>query len=604
MSETVVIGAGPAGLTAAYELSKQGMKSIILEKEGEVGGISRTINHAGFRFDIGGHRFFTKIPYVRQIWDEILDDQFLFRPRLSRIYYRGRYFDYPLKVWNALRNLGPGEAARVALSFTKSRLRPDPEEKTFEQWVCNRFGRRLYEVFFKTYTEKVWGIPCNEISADWAAQRIKNLSLGEVLRHAFIKNGQSRTGEIITTLIETFHYPRLGPGMMWERCGDLLAAQGSPTLRNIEIGRIVHKNGRVEYVSGKDGQGGPVQFSGREYLSTMPLRELIGVLDPLPPADVLQAAGQLRYRDYLTVVLIVSREEVFPDNWLYIHSPEVQMGRIQNYKNWSPDMVPEAAKTSLGLEYFLWEEDEEWNWPDDRLIEKGIRESTRIGLIEPSEVLGGTVLRVRKAYPVYDQLYERHLATIRLYLEQFSNLQTIGRNGLHRYNNQDHSMMTGVFAARNIVGEENYDVWSVNTEAEYHEEIKTGRVIPVKPGQDAAFSPGAAQLIRETFARLDPVALGFAVGTVMAVLMFLATAALLLKGGDVVGPRWALLGHYFPGFRVSWAGSVIGALEAAGAGFLLGAAVASLRNGALRAHLFLLQRRIGRRMEKKFLDEV
>jgi protoporphyrinogen oxidase len=603
MSETVVIGAGPAGLTAAYELSKRGMKSIILEAESQVGGISRTINHDGFRFDIGGHRFFTKIPYVRQLWDEILKDQFLFRPRLSRIYYRGRYFDYPLKMRNALWNLGPREAARVALSFTSSRVRSQREEKTFEQWVCNRFGRRLYEVFFKTYTEKVWGMPCDEISADWAAQRIKDISLGDVVRNAFFKNGQSQTGEIITTLIESFHYPRLGPGMMWEACENLLARKGSPTLQGITIGRVFHKKGRVQHVSGTDKEGRKIEFSGNRYISTMPLRELVRALDPPPPQEVLRAAGQLRYRDYLTVVLIVDREEVFPDNWIYIHSPEVRMGRIQNYKNWSPDMVPDCSKTSLGLEYFLWEDDEEWDWPDERLCQKGIRESAQIGLIEPSEVLGGTVLRVRKAYPVYDQQYADHLATIRFFLERFSNLQTIGRNGLHRYNNQDHSMMTGVFAARNIAGEEGHDVWSVNTEAEYHEVTSSGGVEPARRALETGLA-GAGRVVNETFARLDPIALGLSVGLVMALGLFLATAVLLLKGGDLVGPRLALLGHYLPGFRVSWGGSLAGALGAGGAGFLLGSAAALLRNMALRTYLFWLQRRIRRRTEKKFLEEV
>jgi protoporphyrinogen oxidase len=607
MSKTVIIGAGPAGLTAAYELSKRGMESIILEAEAQVGGISRTVSHEGFRFDIGGHRFFTKIPYVRQLWDEILEDQFLLRPRLSRIYYQGRYFDYPLRIGNALRNLGPREATRVAFSFTQSRLRPDAEEKTFEQWVCNRFGRRLYEVFFKTYTEKIWGMPCDEISADWAAQRIKNLSMTEVLRNAFLKNGQSRTGEIITSLIDSFHYPPLGPGMMWERCDSLLAGRGSCTLCGVKIRRVRHKHGRVLSVSGTNEEGQPVEFSAEQYISTMPLRELIGALDPPPPEEVIHAANQLRYRDYLTVVLIVKREEVFPDNWIYIHSPDVQMGRVQNYKNWSPAMVPDRSKSSLGLEYFLWENDEEWRWSDERLIERGIRESALIGLAQPSEVSGGTVLRVPKAYPVYDQQYSRHLAAVRLYLERFSNLQTIGRNGLHRYNNQDHAMMTGVIAAGNITGERKQDVWSINTEAAYHEDTRaiSGKGFTRQPaGRKTVLRSAPEEIVEDSFARLDPVALGFSVGLVMAVGLFLATAVLLLKGGDVVGPNLALLTHYLPGFRVSWGGSMIGSLEAGGAGFLLGFAAAWLRNGAMRAHLILLRQRIERRREKQFLDKV
>jgi protoporphyrinogen oxidase len=314
----------------------------------------------------------------------------------------------------------------------------------------------------------VWGIPCTEISADWAVQRIKNLSLREAVRNALFGARQATDGQVITTLIDQFHYPRFGPGMMWERCEQLLAAQGSATLRGIRVERIRHRRGRVQCLYGRTSTGEAVEFGGDHVISTMPLRDLIHALDPAPPDDVIQAAMHLRYRDYLTVVLIVQREAVFPDNWIYIHSPAVKMGRIQNYKNWSPDMVPDRTRTSLGLEYFLWHQDAEWGWPQDWLINLGIRECAQIGLIDPSEVEDGTVVRMPKAYPVYDRQYHESIAMVRQYLERFTNLQTIGRNGLHRYNNQDHSMLTGVYAARNTVGDK-YDVWAVNTEKEYHE---------------------------------------------------------------------------------------------------------------------------------------
>lgn len=474
MSQVLIAGAGPAGLTAAYELSKLGWSSTVLEADHQVGGLSRTVNYHGYRFDIGGHRFFSKVPLINELWREILGEDLLVRPRLSRIYYDEHFFDYPLKAFNALTGLGPLEALRIALSYMQSRLFPRPEETNFEHWVTNRFGDRLYQIFFKAYTEKVWGLPCTEISADWAAQRIKNLTLCEALRNALRSSGRAQDGQLITTLIDQFNYPRFGPGMMWERCQERLAEQGQETISGIRVERIRHRRGRVERVDGRTSLGQRVEFSGEHFISTLPLRELIHALDPLPPDEVRRAANYLRYRDYLTVVLIVKRESVFPDNWIYIHSPEVKMGRIQNYKNWSREMVPDPSRTSLGLEYFLWEKDEEWRWSDERLIELGIKECAHIGLIDPSEVEDGTVVRMKKAYPIYDQHYQASIATIRRYLETFSNLQTIGRNGLHRYNNQDHSMLTAIYAARNIAGEK-HNVWSVNTEMEYHEESQASK---------------------------------------------------------------------------------------------------------------------------------
>ncbi|MGH9768014.1 MAG: NAD(P)/FAD-dependent oxidoreductase, partial [Blastocatellia bacterium] len=618
--------AGPAGLTAAYELSKLGLRPTVLEADNQVGGLSRTVNYRGYRFDIGGHRFFSKVPLINELWQEMLREDFLVRPRLSRIYYRERFFDYPLKAANALAGLGPVEAFLIGLSYTKARLFPHAEETNFEQWVSNRFGDRLYQIFFKTYTEKVWGIPCAEISADWAAQRIKNLSLREALRNALLGSGRASDGQIITTLIDQFNYPRFGPGMMWERCKDLLAARGHETVEGVSVERVRHHHGRVECVYGRTKAGELAEFGAEHFISTMPLRELIHALDPPPPDEVIAAANRLRYRDYLTVVLIVNREAVFPDNWIYIHSPEVKMGRIQNYKNWSPEMTPDPSRTSLGLEYFLWEKDEEWEWPRERLVKQGIQECARIGLVEPSEVEDGTVVRMKKAYPVYDQHYHESLAIIRNYLESFSNLQTVGRNGLHRYNNQDHSMLTAVYAARNIVGEQN-DVWAVNTEMEYHEterrrdgeterrrdgetERKTIRnpQSAISDRLTPALAPSRAmtpdEVIEAVFARLDPVALGAALGVVSGLTLFLASAALLLKGGPDVGLTLNLLGHYLIGFEVTWTGALIGAIEAGVGGFALGFLAAWSRNWLLTAYAYLARRRGEAKAQRDLLDKI
>ncbi|MGH9900951.1 MAG: hypothetical protein ACRD68_03825, partial [Pyrinomonadaceae bacterium] len=452
----------------------------------------------------------------------------------------------------------------------------------------------------------------------WAVQRIKNLSLSEVLKNALFGAGRDKNGQIITTLIEQFNYPRFGPGMMWERCEELLAARGNETVRGIKIEKIRHRHGRVECVYGRTAEGELVEFGGDDFISTMPVRSLIRALDPAPPDEVRQAAAHLRYRDYLTVVLIAKREQVFPDNWIYIHSPEVKMGRIQNYKNWSPDMVPDKSRTSLGLEYFLWDKDEEWNWSQDRLVDLGIRECAEIGMIEPDEVEDGTVVRMKKAYPVYDGMYHQSLETVRRYLETFTNLQTVGRNGLHRYNNQDHSMLTAVYAARNIVGEKN-DVWAVNTEMEYHEEgraatkpaaSKSGdrlvpeRLAPASAAAAAGVQLSAEELIEAAFARLDALALGTSLGAVSGLTLFLATIILLLKGGGVVGPTLSLLDNYLIGYSVTWTGAFVGLAEAAAAGFAVGYAWAWLRNRGMAAYAFMLRRRIEAESRRHLLDRV
>lgn len=486
MTGIAIAGAGPAGLTAAYELARNGLEPSVFEADDQVGGLSRTLCHRGYRFDIGGHRFFSKSAEVEALWRELLGDDLLVRPRLSRIRYRDRYFDYPLKPLNALRGLGAVEATRVCASYASARLAPRREEQSFEDWVTNRFGRRLHEIFFKTYTEKVWGIPCTEISADWAAQRIRNLSLGEAMRSALLGGARDGRGAVIATLIDEFHYPRLGPGMMWERCAQRVVERGGSVQLAARVERIRHRDGRVETLEMGDGAVVAVE----ELISTMPLRNLIRALDPPPPEPVLRAAAALRYRDYLAVNVIVDRAAVFPDNWIYIHSPEVRVGRIQNYKNWSEEMVPDPSTTSLGLEYFLWRDDAEWQWPDERLIAMGIEECALLGLIRPAEVLDGMVVRVPKAYPVYDHQYRDNVAVVRGYLATLANLQTIGRNGQHRYNNQDHSMLAGLCAADNVCrrlrGERaEGDVWSINTDQDYQEHSaapRSERLAPIPLG--------------------------------------------------------------------------------------------------------------------------
>lgn len=474
----VIIGAGPAGLTAAYELAKHGWSSTVLEADGQVGGLARTVQYRGYRFDLGGHRFFSKSQEIEDLWHEILGPEMIERPRLSRIYYRNRFFYYPLKPMNALVNMGIFNATACMASYMAARLSPIPQETNFEEWVSNRFGRRLYEMFFKTYTEKVWGIPCTEIGADWAAQRIKGLNLSTAIWNAFFGQGK---GAVVKTLIDSFRYPRLGPGQMWETCRDRVTAQGSQVLHGYTVTGLRAEGQRIKAVLALDAQGQRAEFPCDACISSMPLRELVQGLAPAAPDEIRRAAGSLRYRDFLTVALIVDHEDPFPDNWIYVHSPEVKVGRIQNFKRWSPDLVPDPKRSCLGLEYFVWEDDELWRSTDADLIKLGTREVAKLKLIKENAVLDGAVTRVKKAYPIYDTGYQARLDKIREFLKTFENLHCVGRNGQHRYNNQDHSMATALLAARNLSLGTKYDPWNVNVDAEYHEIASTERQAPTYP---------------------------------------------------------------------------------------------------------------------------
>ncbi|HSS61146.1 MAG TPA: NAD(P)/FAD-dependent oxidoreductase [Candidatus Limnocylindrales bacterium] len=473
----IVMGAGPAGLTAAYELLKRDVPVTVVEQDPrQVGGLARTVEHNGYRFDIGGHRFFSKNQEVEDLWTEILGDEMLTRGRLSRIYYRGRFFAYPIKAANALWNLGPLEAARCLASYARARVQPVKNPKTLEDWVRNQFGWRLFSIFFKTYTEKVWGISTKELSADWAAQRIKSLDLWVVLRTALLPNRASKKrGEIVTTLIDSFRYPRFGPGQMWERVADISKEKGHPVLLGRSVSRINHEGGRVTSVTTTTEDGDTETHRGTHFVSSIPIRELVARLDPPAPDPVRRAAEKLAYRDFISIALMIDRPNVFPDNWIYIHDPGVRVGRIQNFKNWSPDMVPDQTKTCLGLEYFCFEGDGLWTMKDGDLVQLATDELARLGICQPAEVFDGVVVRQRKAYPVYDDSYQEHVGVVRDYLAgALPNLYLAGRNGMHKYNNQDHSMMTALLVARNIAAGSLLDPWKVNADAVYHEDIRVG----------------------------------------------------------------------------------------------------------------------------------
>ncbi len=479
-AEVFVIGAGPAGLTAAYCLTKQARPVIVIERDPiDVGGISRTVKYKDFLFDVGGHRFFSKSQEIVALWHEILPDDLIPRPRLSRIYYNGKFFSYPLKAFEALLKLGVVTSTACMLSYAYAKAFPVAEPRTFHDWVRNQFGERLFQIFFKTYTEKVWGMSCDEISADWAAQRIKGLDLATAVinglkRSLHIRRKPAAGAGTVKTLIESFEYPRKGPGMMWDAAARRIRAQGGRLLMGRELVSLERDDTadlwRIEVATAK---GEHERFTARHVISSAPVRELVPRIKPTPIS--LLHARALRYRDFLTVALIVRKAELYPDNWIYIHDPSVKVGRVQNFRSWSPEMVPDGM-SCLGLEYFCFEGDTLWDAPDADLIALAKTEVAKIGLVAAADVIDACVVRQPKAYPVYDEDYRDNIAAIRLDLEgRYPTLHMVGRNGMHKYNNQDHAMMTAMLTARNILaGERLYDVWAVNEDAEYHEAGASG----------------------------------------------------------------------------------------------------------------------------------
>jgi protoporphyrinogen oxidase len=477
-SSVVIIGAGPAGLTAGYVLAKAGIKVTVLEADPTyVGGIARTASYKGYHFDIGGHRFFSKSKEVEDLWSEILPHDMLDRPRSSRIYYRGKFYSYPLKGLEALFNLGIVEAGLCVASYAKARLFPTPDPRNLEDWVTNQFGSRLFSIFFKTYTEKVWGIPCKEISADWAAQRIQGLSLSTAVKNALFPKRDVARDKVVKTLIDSFRYPRKGPGMMWEACARRIEAMGGKVVLGRKVtGCAYDPRSGPWTVTHVGADGSEQQTTADEVISSAPIRDLARGLRPSlsPKADA--AARALGYRDFLTVVLIAPDRNAFTDNWIYVHDPTVLVGRVQNFKSWSPEMVPDPKMACYGLEYFCFEGDGLWSSSDSDLVERGKREMDQLGLLRAADVVDACVVRQPKAYPVYDDAYSAHVATIREEIDaRFPGLHLVGRNGMHKYNNQDHAMMTAMLCAKNIIaGAPLYDVWRVNQDAEYHEAGERG----------------------------------------------------------------------------------------------------------------------------------
>jgi len=455
-------------LGAGLELVKNNRAVIVLEKDSQVGGLARTVNYKNYFFDIGGHRFFSKNKEITDLWRKLLGKDLIERRRLSRIYYNKKFFNYPLKPLNAFLNMGVLKTIHILCSFLWVRLKQlvsQPEEKSFSQWVTNRFGAELFKIFFKTYTEKVWGLSTDEIGAEWAAQRIKGLSLSKAVLDAF---GFSKKGQV-KTLIDKFNYPRLGPGMMFEKFqAEINKGLGQVNL-NCELIELIHDNGHILKAIYRNAEGDKAEAEADDFISSIPITVLMKAWRPAPPQEVMAAASQLMFRSFITLILILNKREVFPDNWLYIHSPEVKVGRLQNFKNWSAEMVPDQSKTSLGLEYFCSPGDDLWNKNEAEFFQLAKEDIIKLNFAQPEEILDYTIVRMKEAYPIYQLGYQEQLRIITNYLKQFRNLQLIGRGGMFRYNNMDHSILSGIYAARNLLGAK-YDLWQINADAEYLEE--------------------------------------------------------------------------------------------------------------------------------------
>jgi len=454
-----VIGAGPAGLTAAYSLLKKGCDVTVFEKDGAVGGMAKTIELWGRLVDLGPHRFFSSDPRVNMIWLEAIGDDYQMVSRQTRIYYQNTFFDYPLKAFNAFKGLGPVEAARCILSYIYSKVFPIKDETSFEAWVTNRFGAHLFSIFFKSYSEKLWGISCRELDAYFAAQRIKKLSLFEAIKAAVIGNsGKHRT------LVDEFAYPNQGAGAVYERLADKIRGLGGRTLMNasvveVRLSRDIDEKPRVSLSGGQS-------FEFDHLVSSMPINELLGEQHP---EEILRHANELRFRNTILVYLLLEGVNPFPDQWIYIHSPDLKTGRISNFRNWLPSICRGRPGTIICLEYWCYEEDPLWREEEAGLIEQAAREIQATGLVHGNAVKGGKVLRISKCYPVYDSGYRNHLEPVKKYLSSLPRLSVIGRYGAFKYNNQDHSILMGLLAAENIADERRHDLWQINTDYEYQE---------------------------------------------------------------------------------------------------------------------------------------
>ncbi|MCX7592737.1 MAG: FAD-dependent oxidoreductase [Fischerella sp.] len=467
LNPVYILGAGPAGLAAAYILTQLGKSVVVVERENSVGGLAKSIEYKGFILDYGPHRFYTKIAPVLKLWNEVLGDEQVTVNRLTRIYYAGKYFSYPLKAFETLFALGLVESTRIIASYIIARLFQKHQPQNFAEWVTAKFGKRLFQIFFEGYTEKLWGISCTEISADWASQRIKGLSLLKAIKNALLGNDGK-----VKNLIDQFQFPRLGSGQLYEKIGDYLRSQNQTILLNTEVVKVHHHNFQVTNITLKNRQTGEestVDCSG--VISSIPLSLLISkMISPEPDKEVVRAARSLKFRNTILVYLIVEGNQLFPDNWLYINDPTVQVGRVTNFANWSPEMLPNHHQTPLCCEYWCNYDDTIWQQPEADLLMLAEQELKKIRLLHNQKISGGFVVRLPRTYPVYAGDYKAALSTIQSYLQQFQNLQLVGRYGAFKYNNQDHSLLMGILAAENVLSPGKHNLWEVNSDSEYVEE--------------------------------------------------------------------------------------------------------------------------------------